>query len=608
MTQPVATSLAPPPVAARRSHTFTHHGITVEDPYFWLKDQNYPEVNDPDVLSYLRAENNYFEQAMAPLQEQIDLLFQELKDRQPEEDSSVPYFDRGYWYQWRFHQGAQYRTWYRLAGSAAEMPSLNAAWQILLDETALAAGQDYFRLGAMSVSPDTRKLAYSLDTDGSERFQLHVIDIDSGDALTTPIRDTMGNPVWDQASTHLSYVVVSPEWRPYQVYLRNLEYSQAEDVLLYEEADTGYFVGINLSASEQYLFIASGDHTTSEVYFVPTANLNEPPTLIQARQVDHEYYADHDDEGLLIRSNQRQANFDLYRAAVEAPDQGHWQCIVEGGPDRYITGFLPFKHQLVVAEKNRGLDQLFILSAQDEHYIEFPESAYHLGFGANPDFTADTLRLTYTSMVTPNTVMDYSFGSRQLNTLKVQQIPSGYDPDEFVTRRIHAPARDGEEIPVSLVHHRDTPLDGSAPLYLYGYGAYGAAIAPAFSASRISLLQRGFVFAIAHIRGGDDLGYRWYTEGKLAKRTNTFNDFVDVANHLVNQQFTAAGRIAIAGGSAGGELMGAVVNQAPHLWGAVASHVPFVDVLNTMLDESLPLTPMEWPEWGNPIEDEAAFR
>ena len=607
---PLETASSPinPPIAKRHQHTYTHHGISVEDPYFWLKDQGYPKVDDEEVLAYLKAENDYFEQAMAPLSPLVEEIFQELKDRRPAEDSSVPWFKHGYWYQWRFEEGAQYRTWRRQPGEPTKTPD-EANWQVLLDETELAKDTEYFRLGALSISPDGKKIAFSTDTDGSERFTLFIHEIASGENLTLPIKGTMGSPEWSSDSASLAYVIVSDQWRPYQVFLRDLttDPDQESDPLIYEETDTGFFVGIDKTASDEFILIRTGDHTSSEVYYLPAADLRKGPTLIQARSQNHEYDVDHGTDGFVIRSNKRHANFDLYTATAEQLEQHQWQLHVEGGPDRYITDFMLFKSYLITAERVKGLDQIYISGPDSDHYIEFPEATYDLSFGTNPEFDTEILRLGYTSMVTPATVFDYDIQSQTLHTKKVQEIPSGYNASDYVTTRLMAPARDGVEVPVSVVHHRNTPINGSAPAYLYGYGAYGAAIPPAFSPSRISLLERGFIFAIAHIRGGDDLGFTWYTEGKLDKRTNTFNDFVDVAHHLIEQKYAKAGNIAIAGGSAGGELMGAVVNQAPELWGAVAAHVPFVDVLSTMLDDSLPLTPMEWPEWGNPIEDKDAF-
>ncbi len=599
-------SLAVPPKAARKPHTATFHGVRIEDPYAWLQDPSYPEVTEPEILAYLEAENAYFESAMRPHEALVHTIFEELKGRQQEEDESVPYEKNGYRYQWRFAKGAQYRTWLRASVASPD------DWQVILDEPALAHGKDYFRLGAIAVSPDGGKLGYSTDTDGSERFTLEVIDIETREPLMPPIDKTLGPPVWNADGDELYYVEVNEQWRPCRVHHRHLA-APDQDRVVYDEPDDSFFVGIGLSQSEAYVWINTGDHVTNETHFVARDRLAEPLALITERVSGHEYDVEHWQDRLgqdrfVIRSNFRQANFDLFTANVGTSTPPDWTLLSAGGKDRYITAHLAFASHLVIGGRELGLDQIWIRDVDGhEHTIEFPEASYSLDFGTNPSYETETLRLGYTSMVTPSTVYDYDIAERSLTTRKVQEIPSGYEPARFRTQRLMANARDGASVPISLVHHEDTPLDGSAPAYLYAYGAYGHAISPSFSSARISLLERGFVYAIAHIRGGDDLGYDWYTQGKLMQRTNTFHDFIDCARHLVDAGVTRTGRIAIAGGSAGGELMGAVVNEAPELWGAVAAHVPFVDVLNTMLNADLPLTPIEWPEWGNPIEDKDAF-
>jgi len=585
-----------------RPHRFSHHGIEVEDPYAWLRDANYPQVNDPEILAYLTAENDYFERSMAPLQPLVEELFTEIKGRQPQEDAGVPYTKNGYRYQWRYAEDAQYRTWYR---APAEDPE---AWQVLLDEVVLAAGCEYFALGALNVSPCGRKLAYSTDTDGDERYTLEVIDINTGAALTAPIEQTIGGAIWDAAGESFLYTLVNEQWQPLTVHQRRLDEPASPDTLIYHEQDTGFRVGTSLSQSEQYVCINTGSHTTTEVWLLPRADFSAQPLLMRPRETNVEYHVDHGNGEFIIRSNLRHSNFDLLRAPEDTPQAEHWVPFLQGDERHYLTGHLVLKAHIIVEERIDGLDQIRVLDLSGQsHYVAFAEAAYDVSISTNAEFDTGKVRLSYTSMVTPQTVYDYDLQDRTLTTLKVREIPSGYDASQFATQRRMATVRDGAAVPISLVYHKDTPIDGSAPLYLYGYGAYGLGMSPSFSPARISLLQRGFVFAIAHIRGGDELGYHWYTDGKLDKRTNTFNDFVDSARFLIEQGYTGAGRVVIAGGSAGGELMGAAVNQEPGLWGAVAAHVPFVDVLNTMLDASLPLTPPEWPEWGNPIEDAAAF-
>ena len=595
----------PAPIAPRRPYRHSYHGVDLEDHYYWLQDPNYPQVDDPDVLAYLEAENDYFHSWFEPHQGLTQTLFEELKSRKPEQDESVPYEKNGYRYRWRFRAGDQYRVWLRQPTA----PQLGA-WETLLDENALAADCEYFRLGALAVSPDGSKLAFSTDSNGSERFTLKVIEIDSGDELTPAIENCAGSVVWNASNTGFAYRLVNEQWRPDKALFRDL--TTGDDTLLYEEHDESFFVGLGLSQSEQLMFISAGDHITSEVRFVPRDDVLARPTLIAPRRSGHEYDVDHQGDSavsgrLIIRSNRQHANFDLFETPVNAPDESQWQAMLAGDDRHYLMGHVAFAQATVVCLRIDGLDQIQIIDEAGTHQIDFPEPAYSLDLGTNPTYDTDTLRIAYTSMVTPHTVYDYNWRQGKLTSLKVQEIPGGYDAGDYVSERLQVTARDGSLVPMSLVRHKDTPVNGSAPVYLYGYGAYGHAIPPSFSSNVISLLQRGFSFAIAHIRGGDDLGYHWYTSGKLAQRTNTFNDFVDCARHLIASGHTQAGKIAIGGGSAGGELMGAVINQAPELFGAVAAHVPFVDVLTTMLNPDLPLTPMEWPEWGNPIEDAEAF-
>ena len=604
-----STSPPEPPKAATRPHSATHHGVTIEDPYHWLKDDGYPEVDDPEVLAYLQAENAYFKAMMAPHAELVETLHQEMKARQQPDEASVPVREGAWYYQWRFEQGGQYRIWSRWpAADPGGRTGPTEGAVIVLNEPALARETDYFRLGALAIGNGENLMAYSTDTDGSERFRLVVKNLNTGELLKDAIEETIGAPVWAADDSAFLYTLLDENWRPYQIRRHRLGDAVANDAIVYEESDPGFFVGLSLSASKRYAVIHTADHVTSEVHLVPTADLDARPALVSPRRENHEYSVDHQGDRFVIRTNDRHKNTRIATATQDDFAESAWQPLLDGSDTLYIRDFAVFADFIAVLERIDGLDQVRLIDRQGiDSHIEFPESAYSVGLGENPEFETRTLRLDYTSMVSPHRVYDYHLDQGELEVRKVQQIPSGYDSKLYVTERLMAPARDGVRVPVSLVRRGNTPVDGTAPLYLYGYGAYGYAIPPSFSTTRLSLLDRGFIAAIAHIRGGDDLGYHWYEAGKLTRRTNTFNDFVDVARHLVAAGYGSKGRIAIAGGSAGGELMGAVVNQAPELWGAVAAHVPFVDVLNTMLDTSLPLTPIEWPEWGNPIEDAAAF-
>ncbi|MBH1991433.1 MAG: S9 family peptidase [Sphingomonadaceae bacterium] len=594
------TDLQQPPVAARRPHSFTRHGVTVTDDYAWLRDPGYPDVKDADVLAYLEAENGYFEKAMAPHKALTDALFTEMKGRIKEDDQSVPQKDGDYIYWRAFETGAQYRKWYRKAVAGGED-------QLILDEPALADGHDYFRLGAMSVSPDGRYLAYAIDTDGSERFEARIKDLLSGEILPEVIPDTLSSLVWTSDSKGLLYGLANENWRTDNARLHWLGQSVDTDVELFHEDDEGFRVSIGLTSSEKWIVLSTGDHVTTEAWLVPADNPTAAPMLVAGRLPGREYDVDEHDGTLYIRTNDVHPNFRLVKASLDAP--ARWEEIIAPDPHFYLTDFTLFKGFYVTEGRQDGLDQIELrdYATHTPKRLPFPEASYSASLDDNPEYDVTTLRIGYESMVTPDTIYDYHLATGDLEVLKVQEIPSGYDASRYTTERLMIPARDGTEIPVSIVYPVDLPRDGSAPLHLYGYGAYGLAMEPGFSTGRLSLLDRGFVFALAHIRGGDDLGQQWYLDGKLDKRTNTFTDFVDVAKGLVERGYTSAGKIGISGGSAGGELMGAVINSDPALWGAVVAHVPFVDVLNTMLDETLPLTPGEWPEWGNPIEDKAAF-
>ena len=588
------------PTADRRQHSFSHHGITVEDPYAWLRDPGYPEVKDKAVLSYLEEENAFFEAAMQPHKALTDALFEEMKGRIKEDDSSVPQKDGDYIYWRAFEIGAQYRKWYR-------KPVAGGEDQLILDEPALAEGHEYFRLGAMSVSPDGRYLAYAIDNNGSERFEARIKDLFTGELLPEIIPDTLSSLVWTSDSKGLLYGIANEQWRTDNARLHWLGQGVESDIELFHEDDEGFRVSVGLTSSEKWIVIATGDHVTTEAWLLPADNPTAKPLLVAPRQPGREYEVDEHEGTLYIRTNDTHPNFRLVRATLETP--GQWEEVIASDPHFYLTDFTLFKGFYVTEGRQDGLDQIELrdYATHSPKRIPFPEASYSASLDDNPEYDVTKLRIGYESMVTPDTIYDYDLATGELEVLKVQEIPSGYDATRYATERLMIPARDGTPIPVSIVYPKDLPRDGSAPLSLYGYGAYGIAMEPGFSTSRLSLLDRGFAFALAHIRGGDDLGQQWYLDGKLDKRINTFTDFVDVAKGLIDLGYTSKGKIGISGGSAGGELMGAVVNSDPDLWGAVVAHVPFVDVLNTMLDETLPLTPGEWPEWGNPIEDKAAF-
>lgn len=599
-----AAPLSAPPIAAERAHSFTHHGTTIEDPYAWLRDPDYPVVEDKDVLAYLNAENSWFEQRMADEQPRIDALFAEMRGRIKEADQSVPQQDGDYLYWVAYEEGAEYKKWWR-------KPVAGGPDELVLDEVALAEGKEYFRLGAMSVSRNGKLLAYAVDDNGSERFTLRIKDLTTGKDLPDEIPGTLSALVWVAGDKGLVYALANENWRTDNARLHWLGEPAEHDVELYHEDDDGFRVGVGLSANEDWLIISSSDHETSEVRLIAADKPLGTPILVRAREKGVEYEVDERGGTLFIHSNDTHENFSLATAPLESPQE--WTTLIAGRDDFYMTGISLFRDFFVVEGRKRGLDHIAVHYYDEPERIEaisFPEESYTASLGDNPQWAMEKLRLSYESMVSPATTYDYHVAERRLDVLKVQEIPSGYDASLYETHRLEIAARDGTLVPVSIMYRKDRAQrfpEGGGPLHLYGYGAYGIAIDPGFSTTRLSLVDRGFVYAIAHIRGGDDLGRAWYKAGKLEMRTNTFTDFVDVAKGLVARGLTHAGQISISGGSAGGELMGAVINSDPALWGAVVAHVPFVDVLNTMLDPDLPLTPGEWPEWGNPIEDKAAF-
>ncbi|GAB4575801.1 MAG: S9 family peptidase [Rhodothalassiaceae bacterium] len=591
-----------PPIAKRRPERREVHGVLLMDDYGWLRDPGYPDVKDPEILAHLEAENRHYEAFFAPHRPLVARLFEEMKARIREDEESVPVRDGVYLYRWRFDKEGEYRRWYRRRPQEKD-------WTLVLDEPALAHGSDYFRLGAFSVSSDDRYLAWSADRDGSERFTIHVRDLETGEDLPLRIEDSIGEPVWAADSRTLIYRVLNENWRPFAIRAHNLDDADGEDRTLYEEADGGYFVHLDKSQSREWLFFSSANHDTSEVHVVPAFDPFARPRCVAPRRAGHEYELDHAEGRFFIRSNRDRADFEILTAPEDDPSPQNWSLLLGGEDGIYYRGFQSFRRFLAVAERHQGLERIRIRdhASGETHVVALPETVASVGFGSNPEYDVEALRLVYQSMITPPTVFDYHIAQRRLETLKVQEIPSGYDRTLYETARLMAPAEDGALVPVSLVWKKGREL-APGPLHLYGYGAYGMGMSPSFSTARLSLLDRGFVYAIAHVRGGDEMGRDWYEGGRRQARSNCFTDFIAAAEHLIKEGWTSRGDISISGGSAGGKLVGAVLNMRPDLWRAAVAHVPFVDVLNTMLDASLPLTPLEWPEWGNPAADPEAFR
>ena len=595
----------PAPEAAIESHTAEYHGQTLSDDYHWLKDQGYPEVNDEAVINYLKAENAYYQEFLDPHKQLVDTVFEEFKGRTDEQETSVPYVDNGYEYRWYFEAGADYRIRVR--------KNLDTGKEsIFLNENILAEGHDYFVLGGWEISPDNRYLAYSFNTAGDERYEVVVIDLETGKPLDDKLSNTNGDIAFSSDSTKLMYALLEDDrWLAKNIKIHQLGTEQKDDVTIYYEQDDGYFIGFGRTSSKEYMLIVSSQSETQEAYALKADFSGELKKLV-SRDKGFSQTIDHAHGYFYILANDTHKNFRLVRAADSTPSQENWETLIEGSDASYLLGLQTFDGFMAIKSRDNGLEKIYLReyqkATQNESKvrsteISFPEDLFTASIGINPEFTQTHLRLSYESMITPLTVFDYQLSDGELVTRKQQKIPSGYDKTQYISKRIMAPARDGVLVPVSLVYKKGFKQDASHPLWLYGYGAYSITIEPGFSTTRLSALDRGFVYAIAHVRGGAMMGYNWYLDGKLKKRSNTFNDFVDVAKHLVAEKYVQAGNISISGRSAGGELMGAAVVQAPELWRSVNLGVPFVDVLNTMLDASLPLTPPEWKEWGNPIEN-----
>jgi oligopeptidase B len=606
----VLDKTTPAPVAPRQARTFTAHGITVTDDYAWLKDENWQEVlRDPTVLDqnirrHLEAENAYTESLLghtAPLQRK---LVAEMRGRIKEDDSSVPSPDGPFAYFRKYREGGQHELFGRMARDGGEA-------EIVLDGDALAKDHNYFKFGGSRHSGDHRLVAWSADIKGSEYFTIRVREWGTGRDLDDVVEETDGAVVWATDCKDFFYVRLDDNHRPMQVWRHRLGTAQADDILVYEEQDAGWFTHIHESTSGRFCVIAGGDHETSEQRLIDLAHPEEAPRLITSRQNGVQYsLADRGDELLILTNADDAIDFKIVTAPLHAPERANWRDLIPHRAGIYVLDHDLYSGHLVRLERANALAAIVIrdLATGEEHEIAFDEAAYSLDTMGSYEFDTNNLRFSYSSMTTPSEVYDYNMSARTRVLRKRQEIPSGHNPADYVTTRIMAKAQDGAEVPISLLHRRDFKHDGRAPLLLYGYGSYGHAIPASFNSSRLSLVDRGFVYAIAHIRGGTDKGWGWYLDGKREKKTNSFDDFSASARALIDAGYTSARRIVGHGGSAGGMLMGAVANRSGELFAGIVAEVPFVDVLNTMLDDSLPLTPPEWPEWGNPIESEKDFR
>ena len=582
----------PTPSAPKRPQEITTHGDTRIDPWFWLRD-----VEDPATLEYLRAENAHTEAVMAPEEELQERLFLEMRARIKEDDSTVPEKEGEYYYYTRFEEGKQYPIHCRKRGSP------DGPEEILINVNELAEGKDYTRVGSWENSPDHKWLAYSVDSDGSEQYTIVIKNLETGELLDEAIPNSYYSLEWANDNRTIFYDVLDENHRPVKIFRHHLGEDPSKDELVYEEKDERFFVGVAKSSSQRFIFVASSGNNMSEWYFMDGNDPSSELTLVEPRCPDFEYDIDHHDERFLIRNNGDGArDFKVSETPISAPDFANWSDFVPHVLGRPIGGFGLSQDYFVLYYRTNGLPQVQMrnLASGETHELTLDEEDYAVRLQGNREWESSNLRFSYASLTTPATVYDYDMDTREREFRKQTEVLGDFSSDKYQSRRVFATAEDGTQIPISLLYAKDTPLDGSAPLYLYGYGSYGIIIDSDFSSVRLSLVDRGYIFAITHVRGGMDLGWDWYEGGKLLNKKNTFTDFIACAEHLIQEGYTTKGNIVSSGGSAGGMLMGAIVNLRPDLFKAVIADVPFVDVLNTMLDDTLPLTTMEYNEWGNP--------
>lgn len=602
--------LLPPPMAKKIPYNLAMHGETRVDNYYWMRlsdeQKNAPEnardQQTKDVLDYLNAENDYTKKMLAHTDEFQKKLFEEMKGRIKEDDQSVPVKDNGYWYYTRFESGKDYAFQCRKKESME-----SGVEEVLINGPEMAAGHDYWALGGLDVSDDNELLCYSEDLISRRIYTASFKEISTGKILEDKLEGISGSPVWAGDNKTVFYVKKDPTTlREFQIWRHALGTSQESDVMVYEEKDEEFSCFVSRTKSKKYLVIGSSQTLSTEYRVLESTNPGGEFRLIQPRERDHEYGIDHYNDKFYITTNWQAKNFRLMECPENATTKENWKEVIAHRDDVLLEGIEIFRDFLVVQERKNGLTQLRMIrwSDRSEHYMEFQDPAYAAGVGSNPDFNTDILRYGYSSMTTPASTYDYNMSTRDRKLLKQQEVVGGHSPENYQSERLYAMAKDGTKVPVSLVYKKGTKLDGSAPMLLYAYGSYGATMDAGFSSTRLSLLDRGFIYAIAHIRGGQEMGRSWYEDGKLLKKKNTFTDFIDCADYLIAQKYTSSEKLFAMGGSAGGLLMGAITNMRPALWRGIVSAVPFVDVVTTMLDETIPLTTFEFDEWGNPKNKE----
>lgn len=591
-----------PPVAEKKPHQRLLHGDTVNDDYYWMIDYFKKGPDSTKVVDYLKAENAYLDTMMGATKPFQEKLFAEMKGRIKEKDESVPVFKNGYYYYTRSEQGQQYYKYCRKKGS------LEAPEEILLDVDELAKGHPYYAATGFNVSEDNKLLAFGVDTVSRRQYTIHIKNLETGELYKDALQPCSGGSAWASDNRTLFYTQNNPATLlTEQIKRHKLGTDAGQDVVVYHEKDPSNYIGVGKTKSGKFIVIRSSATMSSEYRFIEAARPDETFKVFQPRMKDVLYTVIDEGNRFLVHTNLDAKNFRLMECGYDATDSAHWKELIPHRADVLLEGVEEFRDWLVLEERKNGLIQLRIRPAGggQEHYLDFGEPAYSAGTGANPDFNAGTLRYSYTSLTTPNSVYDYNMQTHEKKLMKQQEVVGGYKQEDYTTERLYATAKDGVKVPISLVYKKGFAKNGQSPLLLYGYGAYGNSLDASFSSNRLSLLDRGFVFAIAHIRGGQEMGRQWYEDGKMMHKKNTFTDFISCAEYLVAQQYTSREHLYAQGGSAGGLLMGAVVNLRPDLWHGVIAQVPFVDVVNTMLDESIPLTTNEFDEWGNPQNKEA---
>lgn len=596
------------PKAKKIAEEMTIHGDTRVDDYFWMRlsdDQKKAETPDEqtkDVVAYLEAENEYKEEVLKDTDAFQEKLFDEIVGRIKQDDQSVPVKVNGYMYYTRYEEGKEYAFYCR------KKDNMDGEEEVMLDGPAMAEGYAYFAVGGRSVSPDNKLLAYGVDTVSRRQYTVRIKNLETGVIYNDEIPETTGGATWANDNKTLFYSKKDPvTLRSYRIYKHVLGTDSSMDELVYEETDETFGCGVGKTKSKQYLVIASYSTLSTEYRILDANNPNGEWKVFQERERDLEYGIDHYGDHFYVTHNMNAKNFMLSKTPVNATSKENWTPVIEHRDDVLLEGVELFKNFLVVEEREGGLTGLRIMpwDGSEEHYIEFQDPAYTAYTSSNPEFDTEILRYGYTSLTTPNSVYDYNMVSKERELLKQQEVlDDTFSPDNYTSERIMATATDGTQVPVSIVYRKGTPLDGTSPLLLYAYGSYGSSMDAYFSSVRLSMLDRGFIYAIAHIRGGQEMGRQWYEDGKLLKKMNTFTDYIDCSKHLIANNYTSADHLYAMGGSAGGLLMGAVINMAPELYNGVVAAVPFVDVVSTMLDESIPLTTGEFDEWGNPKNEE----